>query len=274
MKKQKISVIIPVWKPDFDQLTKCLDSIINQTYENLEILIMYRNSTEYDKKVFSIINEYNDKRIKIIESKATSFVSTLNEGIQISSGEIIARIDADDYCDIHRFEKQIEFKEKNQLNIVGSWAHWVSNQGDIIGKICLPVTHSQIRKKIMYHNPMLHPTLIMEKKMLVDVGLYDTTFVHAEDYELYFRLMSKGYKFGNVPLYLGHIRDAVNSRSRGSEWRKQRIYHMKAKNKAFHQLGFNTTRDIVYHMMTPIAYFMSPKLWLKFKKFAGWKQGN
>ena len=115
MKKQKISVIIPVWKPDFDQLTKCLDSIINQTYENLEILIMYRNSTEYDKKVFSIINEYNDKRIKIIESKATSFVSTLNEGIQISSGEIIARIDADDYCDIHRFEKQIEFKEKNQL---------------------------------------------------------------------------------------------------------------------------------------------------------------
>jgi len=273
MKKQKISVIIPVWKPDFIQLRKCLDSIVNQTYEKLEILIMYRNSVEHDKEFFSIIDEYDDDRLKIITSNATSFVSTLNEGVLNSSGELIARIDADDYCNVHRFERQMEFKEENHLNIVGCWAHWISNEGKIIGKICLPITHSEIRKKMMFHNPMLHPTLLMEKKMLIDVGLYDTSFIHAEDYELYFRLMYHGYKFGNVPLYLGYIREASGSRSRGSEWRKQRIYHMRAKSKAFLQLGFNKPRDIIYHIMTPIAYFMSPRLWLKFKKFAGWTKG-
>lgn len=270
MAKQKISVIIPVWKPDFEQLRKCLDSIVNQTYNELEILILYKNSDEHDKKVFSILKSYNDNRIVLIKSKATSFVATLNEGIMKSSGELIARIDADDYCDIQRFEKQIEFKEKNHLNIVGCWAYWVSNDGKIIGKICLPETHVEIRKKMMFHNPMLHPTLLMDKKMLIESGLYDTSFLHAEDYELYFRLMSKGFKFGNLPSYLGYIRDALDSRSRGTEWRKQRIYHIKARNKAFHEFGFNNPRDFVYHMITPLAYFMSPKLWLKFKKFAGW----
>jgi len=270
MEKPKISVIIPVWKPDFNQLRKCLDSVVNQTYDKLEVLVMYRNSVGHDKEFFSIIEKYDDERLKVISSKATSFVSTLNEGILNSSGELIARIDADDYCDVQRFEKQIEFKEKNQLNIVGSWAYWISNEGKIIGKICFPVTHSEIRNKMMFHNPMLHPTLLMEKKMLIDVGLYDTTFIHAEDYELCFRLMYHGYKFGNVPLYLGYIRDAPDSRSRGSEWRKQRSYNMKVRSKAFHEFGFNNPQDIIYYMITPISYFMTPGLWLKFKKFAGW----
>ncbi len=274
MEKQKISVLIPVWKPNFIQLKKCLESVINQTYKKLEIIILYKNSSEHDKKIFPFIDQFHDSRLKIIESKSPSFVSTLNEGILASTGELIARIDADDYCDLERFEKQLKFKEENMLNIVGSWANWISDEGDIIGKISLPITHSEIRKKIMYHNPMLHPTLLMDKKMLEDVGMYDESFLHAEDYELFFRLLYKGYKFGNVPAYLGFIRDAVDSRSRGSEWRKQRIYHMMAKSKAFRDLGFNNPRDTIYHLLTPLAYFMSPKLWLKFKKFAGWKEDS
>lgn len=266
MKTGKVSVIIPVWKPNLEQLKRCLDSLIKQSFGNLEVILVYRKSQHYDDSFFSLVDEYNDDgRIRILDNKNPGFVNALNEGISNSTGEFVGRIDADDYCDPERFEKQLEFKKENKLDVVGSWAYWLSNDGRTLGKIEVPITHKEIRRKMMFHCPILHPTLLMDKEMLDKVGRYDPSFIHAEDYELYFRIMSRGYKFGNVPKYLSYIRDATQSRSRGSEWRKQRTFYIKAKNKAVFNYGFTKPIDIIYYTLTPIAYFMSPKLWSKIK---------
>lgn len=267
-----ISVILPVWKPNIDQLKLCVDSIVNQTYNDLEIIIIYRKTQEFDDKFYALISRYNDNRIKIVENKRSGFTNSLNEGIKNSSGEFIARIDADDYCETNRFERQLEFKEKNEYNIVGSWAYSISDDGKVIGKIEPPITHSEIRKKIMFHCPMLHPTILMDRKVIDEIGAYDESFVHAEDYEFYFRAMSKNYRFGNVQEYLTYIREATESRSRGSEWKKQRSYYVKAKNRAFFEYGFVRPRDVIYHMLTPAAYFMAPRIWSKMQKLTGWNK--
>ena len=119
---------------------------------------------------------------------------------------------------------------------------------------------------------MLHPFSLMEKKMFEKIGLYDSSFIHAEDYELFFRAMYYENKFGNVPMHLGYVRESVDSRSRGSEWRLQRLYYMKAKTKALREYGFTKPYDLFYYSFTPIAYFMSPGLWIKVRKFTGWNK--
>lgn len=275
MQYGKISVILPVWKPNLIQLKQCLDSIADQTYDNLEIIIIYQKSDKFDSDFQSLLSEYHDeKRLKILQNKTIGLASSLNLGISSCVGDYIGRIDQDDYCKVERFQEQLDFKHKNNINIVGSWAYRISNYGKIIGKIELPVTHSEIRKKMMLHCPMLHPTILMDKKMLNEIGYYDISFDRAEDYELYFRAMSKGYTFGNVPEHLCYIRESLSSITRGSEWRKQRKNYMKAKNKAFNEYGFVKPLDRLYHFMTPFSYFMSPKAWSKFKKITGWEKSN
>lgn len=271
MKNEKISVIIPIWKPIIEQLKQCLDSIINQTYENLEILIIYKKSDDFDRDFFHLIDEYHDEnRLRVVKSKSKDFVNALNEGIINASGKLIGRIDGDDYCDAKRFETQVEFKNENNLNIISTWAYQISHDGKILGKIQVPVTHEEIRRKMMLHSPMLHSFILMDRKMLDKIGFYDTSFIHAEDYELFFRAMYYKYRFGNVPHYLGYARESLDSRSRGSEWKTQRLYYMKAKTKAFREYGFTKPYDLFYYSFTPLAYFMSPRLWEKTKKFTGW----
>lgn len=165
MESKLISVIIPVWRPNIEQLIKCLQSTINQTYTNLEIILVYRKDQKYDQAFYSLMDEYSDdKRIRILEGKKLGIANSLNEGILDSKGEIIGRIDADDYCKSDRFEKQIEIKNTNKPSVLGSWACLVSMNDNELGKIEVPVTHEQIRKNMMFHCPMLHPTLLMEKK--------------------------------------------------------------------------------------------------------------
>ena len=265
-----ISVILPVWKPNINQIKQCLDSLINQTYRHQEIIIIYRKSNLYDKDFFALIDEYNDERLKVILGEKIGFTNSLNEGILNASGEYIARMDADDYCELNRFEKQLEFKEKIQSNIVGSWGYSISDDGKILGKIEMPVTHSDIRKKIMLHNPILHPSVLMDRKILDQVGLYDPKYIHSEDHELWFRIMYHKYKFANVPEYLLYIRETLASRSRGSEWKINRQYYIKTKNYAFFHYGFRNPYDILYYVLTPITYFISPRFALKAKKAIGW----
>jgi len=147
LKKDLISVILPIWKADINQLKKCIDSLINQTYSQIEIIIVYKKSSEFDDAFYQLISTYQDDRIKITDDKNQGFPAALNEGIKNSTGEFIARIDSDDFCELDRFEKQLKFKTNNKYNVVGSWAYLVSLDGKKIGKKILPVTHEEIRKK-------------------------------------------------------------------------------------------------------------------------------
>jgi len=270
MKEKIISVILPVWKPKILELEKCIQSILNQTYKNLEILIIYTASETNNDEFYSFIKKFEDSRIRVINNEKIGLANALNKGIEHAVGELIARIDQDDFCDVERFEKQLEFKNKTNANIVGSWAYHIDAQGNILHKTEKPVTHSEIRKKIMLHCPMTHPAILMDKKMIEDIGAYDPEFESAEDYELFFRAMSKGYKFANTPEYLVYTRENTESMTRGKSWKKQRKYYIKAKNKAFFKYNFRSTLDIIFFIATPFSYFISPNIWLKIKKIIGW----
>jgi len=265
-----VSVIIPVWKPNMIHFDKCIQSISNQSYSKLEILISYRADDDEDSFTEKILG-YNDNRIKILKNERKGFTNSLNEAIEIANGKFIARIDADDFCDTKRIEKQIKFKEIHNYNIVGTWAILIDEDDNEIGKIETPSTHEEIRNKMMIHNPILHPSVLLEKEIFEKIGSYDTEFNGAEDYEFWFRAIFHKLKIGNVPEFLTYLRETPNSITRGTEWKKQRKMNIKVKNYAFQNYGFNSVKDTIYHIaLTPLTYLVSPSKSLQVKKFLGW----
>lgn len=105
MKSGLISVIIPVYNVE-NYLARCLDSIINQTYKNLEILCINDGSTDNSLKILKQF-QLLDSRIRIISHNNRGLSYTRNVGIEISTGEYISFIDSDDWIDLNFYEKAV-----------------------------------------------------------------------------------------------------------------------------------------------------------------------
>ena len=115
MEENKVSIIIPVYNAE-KFIGKTIESVLNQTYKNWEILIFNDKSKDNSLKIIKKYSE-KDKRIKVVDSKENvGVVAARNKLIEIATGEFIAFLDADDYWKQNKLEKQIKFmKEQNAL---------------------------------------------------------------------------------------------------------------------------------------------------------------
>ena len=111
--KDKVSIIIPIYK-NIHFLNKSLYSAINQTYKNIEVLLINDGNTIEDKKkIYKIRNKFKQKNISIINLKKNKGVSNaLNVGIKKSKGKYISWLSHDDFFDLKKTEKQIKFLKK------------------------------------------------------------------------------------------------------------------------------------------------------------------
>ena len=120
MKEKKISVLMTVYKENEEELRESFESIINQTYKNLEIIVVIDFPDELWRKEF--IEKYNDKRVKVILNKENiGLPLSLNEALKVATGDYYARMDSDDISTLDRFEKQLKYIEKEDCDLVGSY---------------------------------------------------------------------------------------------------------------------------------------------------------
>ena len=116
---KKVSIIIPVYNTS-EYLKECINSVVNQTYKNLEIIIVNDKSTDNS---IDIINSFCDKRIKVINLDKNSGVSVArNKGVEVSTGDLICFIDSDDYWYLDKIEKQVKFI-KDKAFIYGDYEY-------------------------------------------------------------------------------------------------------------------------------------------------------
>jgi len=195
----KITVLMSVYNEE-KYLREAVDSILNQTFENFEFLIINDASTD---KTVKILESYNDPRIKIYNNKKNiGLTKSLNVGLKMAKGKYIARQDADDISMPDRFEKQTDFLNKHDnYAVVGTFARIINEHSEEIRPFRIPTEDSDIRNFLKTDNCMVHGSVMIRMSTLLDMGFYNEDFERSQDYELWLRLTKK-YYMRNIPDFL------------------------------------------------------------------------
>ncbi|MFH1772662.1 MAG: glycosyltransferase [Candidatus Omnitrophota bacterium] len=211
----KISVVMTVYNGE-RFLAEAIESILNQTFSDFEFIIVDNNSTDKTK---DIIRSYKDDRISLIENKENlGQTKALNIGIRNSRAELIARMDADDISLLQRLALQYEYLNSNpSVAVVGSWHKEIDARGRHLKYFRMPTDPIEIKCYMVSPGELSyycvsHPTVLMRKDVLYDVGLYDENY-RLQDYELWVRIVRK-YKIANMGKFLLKRRMYLNQQTK------------------------------------------------------------
>lgn len=174
-------------------LSEAIESILNQTFRDFEFLIIDDGSADNS---IEIVRSYSDPRIRFVQNeKNMGITPTLNKGIELSTCELIARMDADDVCYPERLEKQFaHFQKDPGCALVGSWVTHMTNDG-----MAKPIPNHKMKYYYftsIFNCWICHPTVMYRKSAVQDVGMYSQPY--SEDFNLWSKLMQK-YRFHIIP---------------------------------------------------------------------------
>lgn len=188
-----ISAILPVFNAE-QYLAQAIESILNQTFTNYELIIIDDGSTDRSYKIAKKYAE-KDSRVKFLVQDNMGISKTLNRGIELAQGEWIARMDADDIALPDRFEKQIAKLCVSGADICGSWIEHFGSYDTRIIKY--RESDQAIKYEMLFGTPFAHPTIMMRAD-LANTLRYDDKWDKCEDYDLWERAVRAGYKMTNV----------------------------------------------------------------------------
>ena len=181
-----VSVILPIYNAE-SYVKESIESILNQSFSDLELIIINDGSTDGSEKV---ILTFKDERIKYVKNETNlKLIETLNVGLKLAKGKYIARIDSDDISFSDRLEKQVRFLEKNlDFGLVGSFAECFGDSRETLKYV---EEDQDIRYALLTHNPFIHSSIMFRSSILHDHCLqYQNNQLHVEDYDLWIRMLS------------------------------------------------------------------------------------
>lgn len=223
MNNPKVSVLISTYN-NSKFLKKSILSVLNQTYANLEILVLDDSSTDNTGVILKELQQISNN-IKIYKNSVNQgLTKSLNKLFSFAEGEIISRHDTDDISFPSKIQRQVDLLQKKNLDFCTSRAIVMNSEKKIPGfSYYLP---SKVLMK--FKNPFIHGTLLIKKKVFEEIGGYNEKFIYAQDYELFKRLIKSGYKFDVVkePLYQLNTKDNISSLKK-----KEQSYYAKCVRK-------------------------------------------
>ena len=203
-----VSVIMGIYNNE-ETVESAIDSIISQSYKNIELLIIDDKSLDGSLEICrNIQKKYNN--IKLYENTENiGLTKSLNKLINYSSGSYIARQDADDISELSRIEKQINFLYSNNLDACCTRAY-VKETKKIIPGISF---YFPLKMIIKIKNPFIHGTLLIKKSILNKLGNYNERFIYSQDYKLMKDLLVNNYKVKTIndTLYHLNMKDNISS---------------------------------------------------------------
>lgn len=201
----RVSVIIPVHKPNLKWFKEMMDSLVNQKrstwerYSDFEIIII-SEPVENEQLIF-FINGYNDNRITlIINDKMEGISASLNKGIKLAKGEYIARCDSDDIVNEMRLYRQVQYLDENEnVSVCTTNFHYFGDMNE-----SREMFEGEMSKAwSIFTCPFDHPTIMFRKSFFIGNNLfYDETRKAAEDWELWLRAFDVGMNVGCIKEYL------------------------------------------------------------------------
>ena len=212
--QELVSVIMSTYNSE-KKIKDSIESILNQTYENLELLIV--DDFSHDNTV-NEIEKYiiKNENIKLFKNKENiGLTKSLNFLLGKSKGQYIARQDDDDISDLKRIEKQVELIERYNLDFSSSRAKIMNTNRKIPGiSYYLPINII-----IKYKNPFIHGALLIKREVLDKIGGYDNDFYYSQDYKLMTKLLNEGYryKFTDEILYTLNTKNNISNNKKSEQ---------------------------------------------------------
>ncbi|WP_255993622.1 glycosyltransferase family 2 protein [Clostridium perfringens] len=238
--KPLVSVCIPMYNATA-YIKETLDSLINQTYENIEVIIVDDGSTDNSVK---IVESITDSRIKLYRNnKNMGLPYTRNKTLELAKGKYIALIDADDIAEYERIELQVEFMEKNfECGVLSSYANPFGNIS-LLRKIRIKMlfnknlSDKEIKSKLLFSNVICNPSAMIRKCVLDDNNIkYRKEYTNSQDYGLWIDLINKT-KFCVLRKKLVNYRFGHENISKNTSNKKYDI-HCKLSKQIFENIGY------------------------------------
>jgi glycosyltransferase involved in cell wall biosynthesis len=227
-----ISVLMSVYKSEKPSHLECaLQSVWDdQTIKPSQIVMVVDGML--DKELDMVIEKWKKQlgnvMTVLVNERNLGLTKSLNKGIGVVTGDLIARMDSDDISDPRRFERQVKYLEEHpDIDIVGGSLREFNDSNSELRVRHYPLTHEQAVKYICKATPLAHPTVIMRRRIF-DEGLrYNEKYRTSQDIALWYDAVLAGYKIANIPEITVNFRfagDVFNRRSRAKAWNEFKIY--------------------------------------------------
>lgn len=194
-----ISVLSSVYNETLAEIRESLDSILNQSYRDFELIIVL-DHPEYTEGL-ALLQEYaeKDSRVKLlVNEKNIGLALSMNYAAEHAKGEYYLRMDADDVCFPDRFKMQIEAIVGSEYDLICGNYDFIDENGELLPQKPPLYTDSQMDALLAFRNVIHHPTVIMKAKAFWEVGAY-RNYPCAQDYDLWLRMMCNGCKMHMMP---------------------------------------------------------------------------
>lgn len=220
-----VSFIISVYNGE-DYIEECIRSVFNQTYKNLEIIIIDDNSNDSTNYIIKRLAEEEKIKIKIIKNKINiGLTRSLNLAAKHANGDWLARLDADDLSKIDRISSQINFASRNkQYSIIASSCDFIDKKGNYLFTKSYPSKHEIIRSRLEKIGAFFpHSSVLISRKVFNAMNGYNPFMKYSQDLELWLRASSQ-YRIFSIDKPLVSIRIHSKRISYYSSGKIQLIY--------------------------------------------------
>lgn len=205
-------------------LPASLQSILNQTFTDFEVIMVDDHSTD---ETLTYLQSIQDKRLRLFAAKDRGQTPALNQGIQEAKADWIVRMDGDDWSDPRRFMLQREAILASNDHPVLISSDYVICDEDLnpIAEMRLAQPNSRLRHYLEHkNNPFCHPTVVFHREAGIAAGLYDNSIRNAQDYHFWLRLLVKAnWAHVSVPLLKYRVRRGSLSVLRQPEQTRERL---------------------------------------------------
>lgn len=232
MRAPLVSVLMPVYNGAAD-LRRALDTVFKQTFRDFEVIAINDGSKDGSA---GLLNAVDDPRVRVIHQDNMGLAATLNRGLAMARGALIARQDQDDLSHPERFVRQVAyFNDNPECILLGTAAEiWVGDEPTERAHDH-PTEHALLAFDLLFNNPFVHSSVMMRRDAVLAIGGYttDKSRQPPEDYELWSRLARRG-RVANLPERLLVYREVPQSMSRtGPNPFLDRLVSLSAENLAF-----------------------------------------